>query len=181
MPHIHTQPGQVDATVTAFIVRLDRKSPEILFHVHKKYQRLLPVGGHIELDETPWAAVAHEIEEESGYELAQLSVMQPKLRLGLLTGVVSHPVPLRLNTHEAAPGHFHSDTAFLFVTHEDPLRHVAEHESADLRWLTRANLDSITDKEMYVDARETAVFILDKLLDEWEPVPTGLFSADRPS
>ncbi len=33
----------------------------------------MQVGGHIELDETPWQAVEHELREESGYTLAELS------------------------------------------------------------------------------------------------------------
>jgi len=64
MAHIHTAPNQHDHTVTAYIIRIDKDEPRALLHMHKKLNVLLPVGGHIELDETPWAAMAHELEEE---------------------------------------------------------------------------------------------------------------------
>lgn len=69
MPHIHTKPGQYDHTVTAYIVRTDGDDPKVLLHMHRKLGMLLPPGGHVELDETPWAAMAHELTEESGYTL----------------------------------------------------------------------------------------------------------------
>ena len=53
MPHIHTEPGQHDHTVGAFIICLGNNSPKILLHMHKKLNKLLPIGGHIELNEAP--------------------------------------------------------------------------------------------------------------------------------
>lgn len=78
MPHIHTQPGQHDHTASAFIIRTDGTEPRILFHMHKKIKKLMQPGGHVELHETPWQAVVHEIEEEAGYEISQLKILQPK-------------------------------------------------------------------------------------------------------
>lgn len=120
MAHIHTQPGQHDHTVTAYIVRTDSTEPKILLHMHKKLSRLLTVGGHIELDETPWQAIAHELQEESGYSLNELLVLQPKERLAGLSGVVMHPYPVVMNTHNVAPGHDHSDTGYAFVATANP-------------------------------------------------------------
>lgn len=176
MPHIHTEPGQVDHTVTAFIVRLDGDEPRLLFHVHKKYGKLLPVGGHIEVNETPWSALAHEIREESGYDLTQLDVMQPTLRIQAQPNVIDHPVPLRFNTHEADAEHYHTDLAYLFVTREAPAHELAEGESDDIRWLTRADLEVATEKTTFADARQTGLDIFDIFLHEWEPVPTTDYS-----
>lgn len=60
MAHIHTQAGQHDHTVTLYIIRIDTTEPKAWLHKHKKMKVLLPVGGHIELSETPWQAAAHE-------------------------------------------------------------------------------------------------------------------------
>ena len=61
MAHIHTLSGQHDFTVSVYIVRqFDDIDWRIALHVHKKHNSLLPFGGHIELDETPWQAVARE-------------------------------------------------------------------------------------------------------------------------
>ena len=179
MAHIHTEPGQVDHTVTAFIVRTDGDQPRLLFHLHKKYGVLLPAGGHIELDETPWAAMAHEIKEETGYELNQLQVMQPRLRVDGLHGVINHPQPLRVNTHNAAPDHYHSDIAYLFATDQTPAHAPGEGESTDIRWLTRAELAALPDDQIFVDARQTGLVILDQFLDAWEPVPAAEFLLEK--
>src|SRR5437879_1527745 len=104
MPHIHTKPGQHDHTASAYIVRIDGKEPKILLHKHKKSGKYQQFGGHIELDETPWQAVLHEIKEESGYDAKQLMLLQPKERLKSLGDADQHPVPVCHNTHTFSPG-----------------------------------------------------------------------------
>lgn len=52
-------------TASAFIV-FDGK---VLLHKHKKFAIWLPVGGHIELGESPEEAVVREIKEECGLEV----------------------------------------------------------------------------------------------------------------
>ncbi len=48
----------------------------------------------MELNETPWQAVAHELTEETGYELGQLSILQPVDRIESLPKIVVHPAPV---------------------------------------------------------------------------------------
>jgi 8-oxo-dGTP diphosphatase len=78
MAHIHTKPGQHDFTASAFIIRIDTPKPKVLLHMHKKLGVLLQPGGHIELNENPWQAVHHEIEEETGTTSANLSCYNQK-------------------------------------------------------------------------------------------------------
>ena len=66
MAHIHTQPGQHDHTASAYIIRTDLDTPRIMLHLHRKIGKYLQFGGHVELNETPWQAVVHELREESG-------------------------------------------------------------------------------------------------------------------
>ena len=68
MPHIHTAPNQHDMTVSAYIILRDGEDLKCLVHLHKKVGKLMQIGGHIELDETPWQSVVHELFEESGYD-----------------------------------------------------------------------------------------------------------------
>lgn len=100
MPHIHTAPNQHDHTVTGYVIRTDGDQPRALLHVHKKLGKLLPPGGHIELDETPWAAMLHELREEAGYDAGQLLVLQP---------TIAHASSgnARSNTSPAAAAHEH--------------------------------------------------------------------------
>ncbi len=176
MPHIHTESGQHDLTTTAFIIRMEGGQPYALVHKHKKLGLLLPVGGHVELHETPWAAVLHEIEEESGYSSAQLVVMQPVERVRKMDGVKTHPVPLFLQTHEFKKdeGHFHVDIGFFFLSTELPVSMPSEGESAELLWLSREDIQA-RKHEMPADIAQIYDFCFSEALGSWEKVPTTEF------
>lgn len=181
MPHIHTGPGQHDSTVTAFIVRLDKSEPLALLHMHKKLHRLLPVGGHVELDETVWGAMAHELHEESGYTFDQLEIMQPALRIdpSAIKEMVIHPQPLLVNTHDFSPTHFHNDIDYFFTTHSDPKSRPDVGESLDLRWLSRDEIVALSDDVIFRNTRMIYVEIFDHFLTEWEAVPTSNYRTDK--
>lgn len=63
-------------TVSVYVVNNNR----VLLHRHKKAQILLPVGGHIELDELPEEAAVREVLEEAGVvvELYNLDSLKGK-------------------------------------------------------------------------------------------------------
>ncbi len=176
MPHIHTESGQHDLTTTAFIIRRDGDSVVGLVHKHKKLGLLLPVGGHVELHETPWAAVVHEVAEESGYDMEQLMVLQPKVRIRTMDGVKTHPVPLFLQTHEFKKNadHFHVDIGFLFIAQDLPTKLPAEGESSELLWLTNEEIKA-RKEEMPEDIAQIYDFCLTTALSEWEEVSPDEF------
>lgn len=176
MPHIHTDPGQHDLTTTAFIIRTDGDEPRGLLHRHKKLGLLLPVGGHVELTETPWAAVLHEIEEESGYAASQLHVMQPHERIRRMDEVKVHPVPLFLQTHEFKKddGHSHIDIGFLLTAAGPPLSLPGDGESAELLWLTNDEIQARSG-EMPADIVQIFDFCFMTALRKWEPVSLGVY------
>lgn len=175
MPHIHTTPNHHDLTVTAYIIRTDTPQPQALFHMHKILGVLLPVGGHVELHETPWQAVAHELEEESGYALEQLRVLQPVSRITKISKVVQHPQPLSINTHAMPGEHFHTDLQYAFTATSNPAHTVGEGESSDLRWLTQDELNALTPSEVYDGTKEIYNFIFNEALAHWDAVSTDAF------
>lgn len=181
MPHIHTNPGQVDQSATAFIIRNDLDKPKMLLHVHRKLGSLLPPGGHVELDETPWMAMAHELREESGYSLDELQVVQPKIRLKVLSGITLHPLPLVSNTHDISPDHFHTDLDYLFISSAEPQGMPDEGETAEMQWLGRAEIAAVPAENIYENTREIALFIFDEVLGspEFEMVPATYFSLEK--
>ena len=61
MAHIHEK---IDFTVAIFVVHEEK----ILIIHHRKLNKWLPLGGHIELDEDPEIAALREAKEESGGE-----------------------------------------------------------------------------------------------------------------
>ena len=42
---------------------------KVLLHLHKKYNMILPVGGHLEMDELPEEGAIREAKEESGLDV----------------------------------------------------------------------------------------------------------------
>ena len=62
MAHIH---DKIDFTVAIFVVQ----DGKVLLIHHRKLDKWLPLGGHIELDEDPEQAAIREAKEESGLEV----------------------------------------------------------------------------------------------------------------
>lgn len=181
MPHIHTDPGQHDHTVAAYIFRIDGDEPHALMHIHKKMNVLMCAGGHIELDESPWGAVLHEVLEETGYGVEQLTLLQPQLRITQdgIDDVVIHPQTLFSDTHMSLPGHWHTDQVYLFTVVDDPAHELGEGESNDTRWLTRAEVAALTDEEIFPNVRTTHLAVFDQFLNVWEPVPAVSYRTDK--
>ena len=178
MPHIHTNPGDHDSTTTAFIVRKIDGEWHGLLHKHRKLNMLLPVGGHVEVNENPWAAALHEIEEESGFELSQLEILQPMERIKKMDGVKTHPVPLFLQTHKYSDDldHYHVDVGFLLITDQDPAGLPEAGESTALMWLTNQQIQE-RKSEMPADVAQIYDFSLTTAVKSWERVPLGVFDA----
>ena len=143
--------------------------------MHKKLQVLLPIGGHVETSETPWQAIAHELAEESGYKLDQLTLLQPKSRIKKMTKVVQHPYPLAMNTHSIPENHFHTDIEYGFITDSDPVVAIEEGESLDLRWISSDELNELSSKLIMDNTREVYRFIFDEALPNWDKVPTSKY------
>ena len=173
MPHIHNQKGQHDSTISAYIIRTDFPEPKIVMHIHKKLGKILPFGGHIELNEDPWQALEHEILEESGYEMDQLKVLQPKIRIKKLSDVKLHPVPFVVNTHSVDYGdnlHYHSDLNYALTTSSWPRSSIAENETSELLLLTRTEVQNLGHDKMYPNTKEIITYIFDEFLMNSEAV-----------
>lgn len=179
MAHIHTTPGDHDHTVTGYIVRTDTPEPMALLHMHRKMHILLPVGGHVELHETPWQAMAHELTEESGYTFQELAILQPAVRVNAIDGAILHPYPIAANTHSIDENHYHSDTSYALIATDVPSLKIKAGESADIRWLTQAEIQALTPSEIYTNTRQVYTFIFEHALHQWDSVPAVSFSLEK--
>ena len=104
--------------VTASAVVVGRRG--VLLHRHRRLQRWLQPGGHLEPGESPMEGARRESEEETG------------LALDHPTG---GPVLLHLDVHEAADAHMHLDIRFLLLgPDEDPAP--PPDESQDVAWFS---------------------------------------------
>lgn len=171
MPHLHTAPGQHDLTVSAYIIRLDTPEPTVMLHVHRKTHMLLQFGGHVELNENPWQAITHELAEESGYDIRQLKLLQPNIRQKPFSDAELHPYPVNIETHKF-PGlnHYHTDIAYVLVADEKPLTKEAADESHDIQLFTPEQLRDLPADKILENTRQTAIFVLEECLPNWEVV-----------
>lgn len=177
MAHIHTKPGQYDFTASAFIIRTDGGTPKAMLHIHKKLGQYLQFGGHVELHEDPWQAIIHELREETGYDLDQLELLQPKTRLVYRHGEsIVHPYPLALQTHPfAGISHKHTDIGFAFIADEPPRHKPAEGEATNFRILSVEELKQLKDDSIPANVREIFLFAIEECLPIWDKTSASSF------
>lgn len=178
MPHINTGPGHHDHTSSAIIVHCENKVPKIILHIHKEVGTFLPFGGHIERDETPWQCLVREIREESGYDISQLKILQPKGSLRKLGKLNVHPLPFMHVTYSYDNiDHFHSDLKYIFITYEKPKYKPDDSESEIIKSFSRQQIADLPEKQLEEYDRELYLHVFDKLLDELEPIDPGVFKS----
>lgn len=117
----HFAPGHV--TASCFIV----SESELLLHHHRRLNRWLQMGGHVDVDEAPHAAALREGREESGLEDLEL----------VLDGIFDldvHPIPAA----KGEPDHAHYDVRYLARTREPGAIAFDPNESNDLAWVPLA-------------------------------------------
>ena len=163
MAHIHTNPGEHDLTVSAFIVRTDFDEPKIMLHMHKKLGKWLQFGGHVELNENPWQALTHELMEESGYQIDRLKLIEIAESPNLDSST-EHPIPFSVNTHAFSETHNHTDLAYAFTADEAPSSKPLENESTNIRLFTRIGIMALSENEIFEGTKRQCLFVFDKVL-----------------
>lgn len=167
-------------TISAYILRWVDDDWLCLVHLHKKLDVYMQIGGHIELDETPWQAAAHEIAEESGYSLSELDIVQHSDKILSTPANTYHPMAFVSNTHKVGNEHYHSDSCYGFVAEKLPQSPPEEGESADLRWLTLIEMEAEAAKgKVLADTASIYQYLIDSL-NSYVRVPARDFSLGKP-
>jgi 8-oxo-dGTP pyrophosphatase MutT (NUDIX family) len=117
----HFTPGHI--TASGFIV--DAAGAHVLLHHHRRLDRWLQMGGHLEPGETPTAAALREAGEESG--LSDLFFLQDAI-----FDLDVHQIP----SYGAEPGHSHFDLRYLLGTNQPDRIAVDTKESLSLAWFS---------------------------------------------
>ncbi|MCP3917810.1 MAG: NUDIX hydrolase [bacterium] len=111
--------------LTASALLLDDAREHVLLHHHKKLERWLQFGGHVDGDPDLARNARRETIEESGIAPAWISPDPIDLDV--------HPIPAR----PEEPAHDHHDVRFLAVAPPSAEECISE-ESNELRWFTPA-------------------------------------------
>lgn len=131
MAHIHEK---IDFTVAIFVVQ-DHKV--LLIH-HRKLNKWLPLGGHIELDEDPEQAALRETKEESGLAVELLGERPPTTEPGTRALIG----PRFLDIHRINETHEHIGMIY-WARPKSGATTLAEEEHHDIRWCSSAELDGL--------------------------------------
>jgi len=131
MAHIHER---IDFTVAIFVVHEGR----VLVIHHRRLERWLPLGGHIELDEDPEVAALREAKEESGLDVALVGERPPTTGPGTRALIA----PRFLDIHRISATHEHIGMIYWARPVGGDLQR-AEEEHHDIRWCTSAELDAL--------------------------------------
>lgn len=129
MPHIH---DLYDFTVVLYIVHKDT----VLLVDHPRYEKWLPVGGHIELDEDPEEAIYREAAEETGLTIELLPTGRPVLAEATSKAL---PTPHFMDVNDANPPHKHIHLTYFVRAQSNQPKLSAEHRQ--LRWFSADELD----------------------------------------
>lgn len=147
MAHIHEK---IDFTVAIFVVHNEK----ILLIHHRKLDKWLPLGGHIELDEDPEQAALREAKEESGLDVELLGERPPTTSPGTRALIA----PRFLDIHRINDTHEHvgmiywarlkkvarASRPFVSEAHGQDARAIlAAAEHHDIRWSSAEELDKL--------------------------------------
>jgi 8-oxo-dGTP pyrophosphatase MutT (NUDIX family) len=131
MAHIHEK---IDFTVAIFVVH----DGKVLLIHHRKLDKWLPLGGHIELDEDPEQAALREAKEESGLDVELLGERAPTTGPGTRALIT----PRFLDIHRITDTHEHIGMIYWARPISGNVQ-LAHEEHHDIRWCTAAELDAL--------------------------------------
>jgi 8-oxo-dGTP pyrophosphatase MutT (NUDIX family) len=131
MAHLHEK---IDFTVAIFVVHEAR----VLVIHHRKLEKWLPLGGHVELDEDPEMAALREAREESGLEVELIGERPPTTGPGTRALIA----PRFLDIHRISDTHEHIGMMYWARPKGGQLELAAEEHHA-IRWCTMADLETL--------------------------------------
>lgn len=131
MAHIHEK---IDFTVAIFVVQ----NGKILLIHHRKLNKWLPLGGHVELDEDPEMAALREAREESGLEVELLGERPPTTEPGTRALIA----PRFLDIHRINNAHEHIGMIYWARPRNGSVT-LADAEHHDIRWCSASELDAL--------------------------------------
>ena len=131
MAHVHEK---IDFTVAIFVIH----DGKVLLIHHRKLDKWLPLGGHIELDEDPEQAALREAREESGLEVELLGERPPTTEPGTRALIA----PRILDIHRINGTHEHIGMIY-WARPKSGATTLAIEEHHDIRWSSAAELDTL--------------------------------------
>ncbi len=154
-------------TATAFVLNTEHTKALLLWH--KRLERWMPPGGHIEPNEIPEEAALRECKEETGLDVQILGEAQDDVftKNQLEGRMLKKPFALLLEEIPASkernePAHQHMD--FVYIAELLDPKQIAvleKEEGRELRWFTRDEIATLdTSKEIFANVQEYILRVL---------------------
>ncbi|MDX8431556.1 MAG: NUDIX domain-containing protein [Candidatus Algichlamydia australiensis] len=130
-----------------------------LLHFHKKLQRWLPPGGHVEENESPAEAARREVMEECGLEIDFIRDEKYWIEVPNASSFERPAFCLMENipTYKDVPAHQHMD----FVYMANPKKGAKIREGCGFEWFTFEEVEKL---DLFPDVREVFLKVLGKVL-----------------
>lgn len=153
-------------TATAFVI--DSKN-RVLLLWHKRLQRWMPPGGHVDDDETPEDAAKRECKEETDLDVeivgdAQDDLFKDNPDEGQM---LKKPIALLMenipeNKERDEPAHQHMDFLYLArPVNEDRAREMMADETDGMRWFTRKEIETLDERtEIFANVKHYILHVL---------------------
>lgn len=141
---------EIHFCATACVV--NKQDNTILFIHHKKLNKWLFVGGHIELNEDPETAVCREVKEETNLDIALLGERYPREE--------DFIKPFALQRNVVKDDHIHMDLFYIAIANNPEQIKAKEDEVLNYKWFTKeeimsSNFDTFPEKKkMAIDVLE---------------------------
>ena len=136
----------------ASVFLINPEDKRILLVKHKKFNKWVQPGGHIEDEETPEEAALRETYEETGIKVKLLGDRFPRED--------DFIKPLGIQKNRNKEGDVHIDIIYAGVPVNDVEGHISD-ESIDLHWFTRKELDYI---DLFPDIKITYDYIINEII-----------------
>ena len=136
----------------ASVILIDPETKKILLVHHKKFNKWVQPGGHIEEEETPEECAMREAYEETGIKVKLVGERFPRED--------DFIKPLAVQKNRNKEGYLHIDFVYLAI----PLTNEIDNsnpENTGVEWFSRNDLENIS---VFNDIKITMDYVLDKIM-----------------
>ncbi len=156
-------------TASTFVIN---SKNQVLLLWHKKAQKWMPPGGHIDEHELPEDAAKRECKEETGIDV---EIIGDAMETDLFAAnpsegrMLKKPIAFLLETIEERPAHHepaHEHMDFVYLAKpidETQMLMLQESEGEEVRWFTRNDVENIPQNMIYANVSSLILQSLPKV------------------